>query len=400
MHSTFVSPQRSSEPTARATAHGCPTRRRLLGALASLPLAAHLPVRAADDTGPIRIAQSSALTGPLGELGQAMTQGAKAGFAAINAKGGVNGRLIELTVADDGYDVKRALANVGTFMEDRNTFALFNCFGTPAVEAMLPQVIESGIPFFAPFTGALSVRPRNARNVFNIRASYAEEAEQLVQQLVTIGIRRIAVAYQNNNFGKEVFTAAQQALARYKLEPAVTATVENNASDAPAAATRIANAEPEAVLLGLAGKPTIEFARALRSQRKGLPMYALSIMGAAATVKAMGADATGMTVSQIVPLPGNMALPVVRDFNAAWKASKTPMEPSHLALEGYINARVFAEALRRAGKNPTRSGFIDSTWSIKQFDLGGYAVSFNEATLNASHFVELTMVARDGRFIR
>lgn len=376
------------------------SRRRVLGALVSLPLAANMPVRAAEETGPIKIAQSSALTGPLGELGQAMTQGAKAGFAAINAKGGVLGRPIELTVADDGYDVKRALANVGAFMEDRSTFALFNCFGTPAVEAMLPQVIESGIPFFAPFTGAQSARPRNARNVFNIRASYAEETEQLVQQLITIGIRRIAIAYQNNAFGKEVFAVAQQALARHKVEPAVTATVESNASDAAAAATRVAGVEPEAVLLGLAGKPTIEFARALRTQRKGLPMYALSIMGAAATVNAMGADATGMTVSQIVPLPGNFSMNVVRDFSAAWKASKTPMEPSHLALEGYINARVFAEALRRTGKNPTRSGFIDSTWSIKQFDLGGFAVSFNEATLNASHFVELTMVARDGRFIR
>lgn len=378
----------------------CTARRRVLGALAALPLVTRVPAWAADDTGPIKLGQSSALTGPLGELGQAMTQGARAAFAAINAKGGVNGRSIELTTADDGYDVKRALANVSQFMEDRSTFALFTCFGTPAVEAMLPQVIESGIPFFAPFTGALSARPRNARNVFNIRASYAEEAEQLVQQLITIGIRRIAIAYQNNAFGKEVFTAAQQALARHKVEPAVTATVENNASDAMAAAERVAGAEPEAVLLGLAGKPTIEFARALRTRRKGLPMYALSVMGAAATVKAMGTDAMGMTVSQIVPLPSNSAAGVVRDFHQAWKASKATLEPSHMALEGYINARVFAEALRRAGKNPTRAAFIDSTWSIKQFDLGGFPVTFSEGALNASHFVELTMVARDGRFIR
>lgn len=400
MQSSPGFPLSFGETAPLAAAHHEPSRRRMLGALACLPLVAHVPVRAADDTSPLRIGQSTALTGPLGELGQALHEGAKACFTAVNARGGVHGRTIELVAQDDGYDVKRALANVGAFMEDRSTFALFNCMGTPMVEAMLPQVIESGIPFFAPFTGALSVRPRNARNVFHIRASYAEEAEQLVQQLVTIGIRRIAVAYQNNNFGKEVFAAAQQALARYKLEPAATATVENNASDAPAAATRIAGVEPEAVLLGLAGKPTIEFARALRAQRKGLPMYALSIMGAAATVKAMGADATGMTVSQIVPMPGNLALPVVRDFQVAWKAANVAQEPSHLALEGYINARVFIEVLRRTGKNPTRSGFVDSAWGIKQFDLGGYALSFNESRLNASHFVELTMVARDGRFIR
>ena len=374
-------------------------RRRFLGLLTAATLSSHLTARA-QDTGPIKLAQSTALTGPLGELGQALHQGAQACFSALNAKGGINGRPIQLVAADDGYDVKRAMDNVNGFLADRNNFALFNCFGTPMVEAMLPKVIESGIPFFAPFTGALSVRPKNVRNVFNIRASYAQEAEQLVQHLATVGVKRIAIVYQNNAFGKEVFNATQQAMAQYKLEPAAVATVENNSSDAAQAAAKIAAAAPETVLVGLAGKPTIDFAHAMRLERKGMQMYALSIMGAAATVKAMGQDAVGMTVSQIVPLPSNLAAPVVRDFHQAWKAAKITADPSHLALEGYINARVFAEAVRRAGKNLTRSSFIDSAWSIKQFDLGGYTVNFNESAPNASNFVELTMVARDGRFIR
>jgi len=375
------------------------TRRSVLGALAALPAAFHAPTRA-DDTGAIKIAQSTALSGPLGELGQAMHQGARAGFAAINARGGVNGRLIELTVADDGYDVKRALANVQGFMEDRGNFALFNCMGTPMIEAMLPQVIESGIPFFAPFSGALSARPKNVRNVFNIRASYADEAEQLVQHLATIGIKRIAVAYQNNAFGKEVFDAAQQSMAKHRLDATAIVTVESNSSDVHAAVAKITSSNPEAVLVGLAGKPTIDFVKAIRLQRKGLPLYALSIMGAAATLKAMGDDATGIAVSQVMPLPGNTVVPVVREFQQAWKAAGVTLEPSHLALEGYVNARVFAEALRRAGRNATRSSFIDSTWNLKRYDLGGFEVSFSDSARNASRFVELTMVSRDGRFIR
>lgn len=376
------------------------TRRRMLGALAAVPAALYGPARAQDNSGPVRIAQSIALSGPLGELGQAMHQGAKACFAGINAKGGVNGRPIELTVADDGYDVKRALGNVKGFIDDKSNFALFNCMGTPMIEAMLPQVMESGMPFFAPFSGALSARPANARNVFNIRASYADEAEQLVQHLATIGIRRIAIAYQNNSFGKEVFDATQRSMAKHKLEATAIVTVENNASDAGAAAVKIAASNPEAVLVGLAGKPTIEFVKAIRAQRKGLSLYALSIMGAAATLKAMGEDATGIAVSQVVPLPGNTVVPMVREFQQAWKAAGVALEPSHLALEGYINARVFAEALRRAGKNPTRAAFIDSTWNLKRYDLGGFEVSFSDSARNASRFVELTMVSRDGRFIR
>jgi ABC-type branched-subunit amino acid transport system substrate-binding protein len=373
-------------------------RRTFVRSLATWPLLAQLPVLAQDTT-PLKICQSIALTGPLGDLGQAMHQGARACFAAVNAGGGVNGRKVDLVVQDDGYDVKRAVANVDAFMADKASFALFNCMGTPMIEAMLPKVIDSGIPFFAPFSGALLARPK-VRNVMNIRASYPDEAEQLVQHLATIGIKRIAIAYQNNAFGKEVYEGARLALDKHKISGATAVTVENNGSDAATAAATLAAANPEAVLVGLAGKPTIDFVKAIRQQRRGLPLYALSIMGSAATLKALGDDATGIAVSQVVPSPGNSVVPVVREFQQAWKAAGVTLEPSHLALEGYINARVFIEALRRAGRNPTRASFIDATWNLKRHDLGGFEASFSEPGKNASRFVELTMVGRDGRFIR
>ena len=392
-------PDFSLSLTACGTAGKTLSRRTTLGALAALPLAFHAGARA-QDAGPIKLAQSTAMTGPQVDLGLPMHQGAKAYFAALNAKGGVNGRSIELTVADDGYDVKRSLANVKGFIEDGSYFAIFNCLGTPMVEAILPSVIESGLPFFAPLTGAQLARPKGVRSVFNIRASYTDETENLIRHLATIGIKRVAVVYQNNAFGKDVATAAKHFIAERKLTETATATIENDAVDAGAAAAKIAASNPEAVLLGLAGKPTVEFAKALRLQRKGLPMYALSVMGAAATLKAMGDDATGMTVSQVVPLPSNNTVPLVREFQQVWKASGATAEPSHMALEGYVNAKVFAEILRRAGRGPTRSAFIEAAWGLKHYDLGGFEVSFNESAPNASRFVELTMVGRDGRLIR
>lgn len=374
------------------------SRRNVLMSLAA-PLAFHLP-GIAQDSHAIKICQSVALSGPLGDLGQAMHQGARACFDAVNAEGGVNGRKIGLVTLDDGYDVKRALANVEIFLADRGTFALFNCMGTPMIGAMLPQVIESGLPFFAPFTGALLARPKNARSVFNIRASYPDEAEQLVQHLATIGIKRIGVAYQNNAFGKEVYEGARIAMEKHKLNGGAAATVENNGSDAAAAAAKLVEANPEAVLVGLAGKPTLDFVKAIRVQRRGLPLYALSVMGAAATLRALGDDAVGIAISQVVPAPTKTVVPIVRQFQQAWKATGTALEPSHLALEGYINARVFVEALRRAGRNATRERFVESTWNIKRHDMGGFEINFTEPGKNASRFVELTMVGRDGRFIR
>ncbi|GKT22613.1 ABC transporter substrate-binding protein [Acidovorax sp. SUPP3334] len=387
------SPDRTAPPAS--------LRRRglLAGAAAlALPWAATRPARAQGTV--LRIAQSTALTGPLGDLGSAMHLGAKAAFASINAQGGVQGQTIELTTLDDGYDIPRALANVDKFMADREQFALFNCMGTPMVEAMLPKVLPSGMPFFAPFTGAMLSRVKGARSVFNVRATYADEAEKLVQHFSTLGIRRIGVIYQNNTFGKEVFTAARDAMARLKLGEPLSGTVESDTSDAGAAARKLADGNPEAVLIGLAGKPALEFVKAFRPLRRGVTLYATSVMGTSATVKALGPDGVGITISQVVPLPTNVVVPIVREFQAAWKAVGATAEPSHLALEGYINARVFAQALQRAGRSPSRAAFVDATWSLRNWDLGGFEVNATGPERSASRFVELTLVGRDGRFIR
>jgi ABC-type branched-subunit amino acid transport system substrate-binding protein len=340
------------------------------------------------------------LTGPLGDLGTAMHQGAQAAFAAANARGGVNGRKIELQTLDDGYEIPRSLANIEKFLADPACFALFNCMGTPMVGAMMPKVLESGIPFFAPFTGAQLSRVAGARNIFNIRASYADEAEKAVQHLATLGIQRIAIARQNNSFGQEVLAGAQQAVAAAKLPAPKTVTVENDASDAMAAARTLSEANPEAVIVGLAGKPALEFAKAFHPMRRGVTMYALSVLGTSANILALGDDARGMAVSQVMPLPDNPSVPVVRDFQQAWKTMGIKDRPSHLALEGYINARVFLEALQRAGRNPTRAAFIDATWTLRKLDLGGFAINATAPENNASQFVELTLVTPGGRFIR
>ncbi|GAB2529915.1 ABC transporter substrate-binding protein [Simplicispira piscis] len=387
-------------PTASSSAQPYfPRRRSVLAAALALPVLGWASRAHAQD-GVVKIFQSTALTGPLGDLGSAMHQGAKAAFAGANARGGVHGRKIELATLDDGYEIPRALANVDKFLADPDCFALFNCMGTPMVGAMMPKVLESGVPFFAPFTGGQLSRIPGARNVFNIRASYAEEAEKAVQHLATIGIRRIAVVYQNNAFGKEVFDSAQKAIAEAKLSPALTATVENDSSDAASAAAKLAAGNPEAVLIGLAGKPALEFVKAFRPMRQGVTLYALSVLGTSANVKALGPHATGMAISQVMPLPSNVVVPVVREFQQALKALGTPADSSHLALEGYINARVFIEALQRAGRNPTRAAFIDATWNLKKMDLGGFEVNASTPERNASRFVELTLVTRDGRFMR
>ncbi len=397
-----MKPARTPLPVASTLdcSHSASRRRWLVHATAIAAAAASGRLAAAPTDDTIRLGQSAGLTGPLGELGKAIHYGARAAFDEVNAQGGVHGRRIELIVKDDGYTVPRSQENTRAFLADPNLFALFTPMGTPNVEAMLPLIRNTDVPCFAPLTGGLVARPADMRNVMNVRPSYPEEAERLVEHLSTIGIRRIAIAYQNNAFGKEVLKGTETAAKKHGVTLAAAASIVNDASDAGAAVTKIVDAAPEAVLLGLAGKPTIDFVKGVRAVRKGLPLYALSVMGSASTLAALGNDAYGIAVTQVVPLPSNAVVPVVRDFLQAWRTSGTQLAPSHLALEGYINARVFAEALRRAGRNPTRKAFIDSAWALKRYDLGGFDVSFDQPGRNASRFVELTMISHAGKFIR
>ncbi|MEK8032202.1 ABC transporter substrate-binding protein [Ideonella sp. DXS29W] len=377
-------------------------RRQVVGAggLMAAGWLAPLRVRAAPASGePIRFGQTVALTGPLAELGQAMHAGAKVGVATVNARGGVHGRPLTLVTLDDAYDTAKSQANVRQLLGEEGCLGLFGCMGTPMIEAMLPQLKGSDVACFAPLTGALSTRPKDVRNVLPVRASYPEEVERLVQHLATLGLRRIALVTQENAFGQEVAQAADAALSRHGLGVAARAGVKSDASNAAQAAGQIIEASPEAVLLGLAGKPTVGFVKAFRAVRRGTPLYALSVLGSAATLSALGDDAAGIAVAQVVPLPTSANIKVCREFMQAWQAAGSTLAPSHLALEGYIDALVLAEVLRRCPATVTRASFLQTAWSLRSFDVGGFEVGFDAPGKGASRFVDLTLIGRDGRFI-
>ncbi len=347
----------------------------------------------------ITLGQTTALTGPLEGLGQDVLKGAKVYFDALNARGGVHGRKVVLVSKDDAYNVAKTLENVNAMVAANDTFALFGTFGTPNNEALIPIAQKAGLPVLTPYTGAPSIRKADMSGVFNLRASYADEAEKLVQHVTTIGFKKIAIAYQNNSFGKEVLAAATASLEERKLKPVAVAPVQNDASDAEAATATLMAAGPDAVILGLAGKPTIEVIKAVNKQHKGLQMYALSVLASAANLKTLGPDGVGVAISQVVPFPSRGSLPLVREYQAAMTAAGQT-EFSHLSLEGYMNAKLVAEALRRAGPKLTREGLVSTLQSMKDYDMGGLVVGFGKGATSASRLVELTVVGNRGNLVK
>src|SRR6266850_5992290 len=150
----------------------------------------------------IVIGQSAPLSGPNAELGNDIRNGAVAYFRKVNDAGGVYGRKIELTTLDDANQVPRAEANTKKLVEEQAVFALFGYASATLSRPALPTIEKHGVPFLAPFTGADPMRVFN-KHVYNLRASYADELEKIVEHFVPLGVKRFSIVYYDDVVGRE-----------------------------------------------------------------------------------------------------------------------------------------------------------------------------------------------------
>jgi ABC-type branched-subunit amino acid transport system substrate-binding protein len=378
------------------------TALRRLGQLGALPGLGLLgPARAQRDK-PLVLGQSAPTTGPAAQLGLQLHAGARLHFDALNAQGGINGRAIELKLLDDGYDPARCKANTEAFIRS-DTFALFGYVGTPTTLAALPLVNQEKLPLFAPFTGAQALREPLNRQVFHVRASYFDETALMVRQLTNMGLKRIAVFRQNDSYGQAGFDGVQRALATLGLEPVAVGLVERNSTDVVAAVQAIVSKRPDAVIQVGAYKGCAAFIRAARRAGYGGTFYNLSFVGTQALADELGKDARGVMVSQVMPFPFSTTSGIGREYLdavAAAKANDAMHTPNYSSMEGYVAARVLAEGLKRAGRNPSREALVSALEGLGRFDLGGFATSFGPRDHVGSQFVELTLLTEDGKVRR
>jgi branched-chain amino acid transport system substrate-binding protein len=345
----------------------------------------------------ILLGQSAALTGPAAALGTAMRDGALAYFDAVNAAGGVSGRQIALTTLDDGYDPARAGPNTDTLINKEHVFALFGYVGTPTSNAAQTWVDKEGIPFFAPMTGAQSFREPFNKNIFNIRDGYAAETEKIVEHLEAMGVKRTAVLYQNDAYGKSGLEGVEQALKKRNLEVVATAVVERNSVDVAAAVAKLKAAKPKAIIMISAYKSSAAFIREMRKNNDQVPFFwNVSFVGSRALADALGPDANGVMISQVMPSPLDETLTVVKEYRKLY-LSKPGREADYASLEGFIAAKVFVEGLRHIKGEPTRKNFIQALETMGAYNLGGYTVKFGPGKHNGSNYVDLSIITRGGR---
>ena len=339
------------------------------------------------------LGQSAALTGPAAQLGIQFRAGAKLYFDRVNAQGGVHGTTIELHTLDDGYEPDRCAANTAKFI-DEGVFALFGYIGTPTSMAALPAVTKHHIPFFAPFTGARGLREPFNPHVFHVRASYFDETERIVNQLLAVGMKRVAVFYQNDSYGQAGLDGVVRALASHGAKPVATGTVERNTVDVDAAVARILEGHPDGIVQVSAYRNSAAFVRAARRAGSSAQFCNVSFVGTAALAQELGADARGVVVSQVMPYPFAAKSALSGEFI---RAAADRVELNYSAFEGFVAAKVLMEGLRRAGPNPSREALVSGLEHVRDHDLGGFFVDFSPTKHTGSSFVDLTILTGDGR---
>ena len=347
----------------------------------------------------ILLGQSAAFSGPAAQLGIQMNIGTKAYFDYVNAQGGVYGRKIELKTRDDKYEANLCADNTKKFIQEDKVFALISYIGTPTTVAAMPIFTEAKVPLIGPFTGAESLRNPVNRYIFNVRASYFDETEKIVEQLVSTGNRKIAVFYQDDAYGQAGLKGVQIAMDKRNMNIVVLGKVERNTVNVQDAVKVINAAQPDGVIMISAYTSIAEFVREMKAAGSTTQFHNVSFVGSTALATALKDEGYGVAISQVVPFPWGPQVRIVKEYQEIL-AQQGHTDYNFSSLEGFIVGEVMVDALRRAGKNLTREKLIAALEAMNNVDLGDFVVNFSPTSHSGSKSVDLTMIGHAGRFIR
>jgi ABC-type branched-subunit amino acid transport system substrate-binding protein len=346
----------------------------------------------------ILIGQSAPLTGANAELGKDIRNGALAYFKKVNDAGGVHGRKLELVSLDDANVVQRSGENTQKLVEEQKVFALFGYASATLSRPALPFVAKHNVPFLSPFTGADPMRVFD-KNVYNMRASYADELEKIVEHFAPLGMKRFSIVYYDDVVGRENLAAVDRALKKRNYATVSVAAFKDRAKpDIEAGVKEVAKGQPDVVILTTLYKASSDFVKVARSSGLSAQMISNSFPGASPLAKELGDAGVGVVVATVVPPFAKASLPIVAEYRAAMDKQFGDRVYSFTSLESYIAAKAAVEAMRRAGPKLTREGFMRMLDGMADYDVGGYSIGFSPANHNGSSFVELMVIGKGQQF--
>ena len=349
----------------------------------------------------ILIGSCSALEGPSHFLGVETVTGAKAYFNLVNEEGGVNGRKLKLISADDSYDPAKTQACFDHLMSEK-VFALGFFVGTPTAVKYVPMADSAKIPLVGLFTGAQTLYVPLRHWIVNVRASYFDETREQVDGLwKTLGYKKIAVIYPEDAFGSAVLEGVKAALKQQGAEPVAVASYQRQTAQVGGAIDTVRGANPDAVVV--VGPANTVAPILKQSHAKGWkPLFlTVSFVGTNELISEAGQDAEGVVITQVVPPYYMTEQKSVALYRRSLNKYFPSEQPNFVSLEGFVDAMVLVEGLKRAGKDLTREGLIHAIESIHDHDLGlGPQLKLNYSAKEHKGFDHvIPSVVRGGRAV-
>jgi branched-chain amino acid transport system substrate-binding protein len=355
----------------------------------------------------ILIGVSCALGGNASFLGTQYSHGAEAFINDLNSKGGIHGRIVKLIVYDDQYDPAKCVANTQKLIGEDRVFMLFNYVGTPTSVKIIDIVNKAEVPTFGFFSGAEALRTPFRPYMFHVRDSYYGEAEGAISYFVDrLGLKNIAVMYQEDAFGQAVLEGVQYALKRRNMETVATATFPRGTINVENSLKAIKGSGADAVVIVGTYTPLAKFVSL--SHKAGFTPYfhTVSFVGSEAygkelveVYKVAPAQYDKIIVTQVVPSPFDDSFPTVRHYRELIAKHFSPDQPNYVALEGFVNALVLSRVLEACGRELTREKFVTALESIHNMDIGiGMPVTYgtlDHRGLEGTYYSKLT---KDGTF--
>ena len=371
-----------------------------VAALLSVVLSGH----AAPGREDLVIGQVAPLTGTIAGTGNEYVAGGAAYFAYVNDNGGIYGRKIRVALKDDSYKPEQTLALTRQLLAEEKPLALFGFVGTGNVLALNKNKVleEAGIALLAPYTGAQELRDPVNPLIFHIRASYADETARMVEHLHTIGLRRFAVMYQDDPFGKSGLAGAESALKKLGMTAVATGSYDRTKpEEVDAAVAAITPANADAIIMVSVNRASAAFVKRMRAQGSKARLFSISVVNFKELLKNAGEDnARGIGISQVMPYPYSTLAPVAREFQTLMAKYQPDKVVSYASMESFIAAKILVEAMRRSGADPTRQKIITQLEKMNSYDTGGFKISFSPDNRVGSKFVEVTVIGRDGRLLK
>ena len=344
--------------------------------------------------------QSAALSGPASGLGLNMRRGIEAAFNEANLNGGVHGRQLALISLDDAYEPDIAITNTTDLIEEKQVFALIGAVGTPTSRSAAPIASEAGVPYIAPFTGADFLRDVSRLNtVINLRASYFQETEEMVERLTTdLGIRRIGLLYQDDSFGRAGYRGVTAALDRRGMSLVSTGVYPRNTTAVKTALLDIWEGRPEAVILIGAYEPIATMISWARRTEMDSVFMTLSFVGGIALAQELGPYGSGVYVTQVVPSPKDNSIPVVSAYLRALSFYDPSAPPDFVSFEGYLGGRLAIAGIQSCGSEVNRECFFASIRGSGVINLDGFELVYGVGDNQGSDAIFLSVIGSDGQY--